>query len=265
MAYRFSLAFLTTAELPIVENIKVAAEAGYDHVGLRLLPAAADGPYPLLTDTLLLKEVKAAMADTGISVADIEIVRLGENFQLENHKQFLEKGAELGAKNILVAGDDNNIERMIQNYGKFCELALQYNMTADLEFMPWTAIPDLATALKIAQATNFNNVGILVDAIHLERSTSTFEEVAALNNKYINYAQICDVANIKNPTNEQMIFAAREARLNPGEGDIDFTKLISALPKDIVLSIEVPNLQRAKTVPALQRAKDALVATKSFI
>lgn len=265
MAYRFSLAFLTTAELQIVENIKVAAEAGYDHVGLRLLPAAADGPYPLLTDTLLLKEVKAAMADTGISVADIEIVRIGKNFQLEKYKQFLEKGAELGAKNILVAGDDNNIERMTQNYGKFCELAWQYNMTADLEFMPWTAIPNLATALKIAQATNSNNVGILVDAIHLERSTSTFEEVEALNKNYINYAQICDVSYLKNPTTEQMIFAAREARLSPGEGDINLTKLFSVLPKDIVLSIEIPNLQKAKTVSALQRVKEALIATKNFI
>lgn len=265
MAYRFSLAFLTTSEISIIEAIKVAAEAGYAHIGIRLLPAATDGPYPILTDHNLLKDVKAVMSETGVSVADIEIVRIGENFHLENFKQFLEQGAELGAKNILVAGDDGNLSRLTQNYGHFCEMAAQYNMTADLEFMPWTKVPNLSTALKVIEATNLSNAAVLIDAIHLERSDSTLEQVRNVAPRFINYAQICDVPFIENPTAEQMIFAAREERLNPGEGDIDFTALLDALPKDIVLSIEIPNLQKAKTIPALKRAQDALLETKKYI
>ena len=41
MGHRYSLAFLTIFDLGPVEAVRVAAETGYDLVGLRLLPAAA--------------------------------------------------------------------------------------------------------------------------------------------------------------------------------------------------------------------------------
>ncbi|MGX1319352.1 hypothetical protein AB7M17_002805 [Bradyrhizobium sp. USDA 377] len=44
----FSLAALTALELTPPQSIEVAARCGYDHVGLRLLPATPGGvAYPL--------------------------------------------------------------------------------------------------------------------------------------------------------------------------------------------------------------------------
>lgn len=262
MAYRFSLAYLTTLEVSPPEAVSVAAKAGYDHLGLRLLPASNEGPYPLLTDNALLKETKAVMKDTGVTLADIEIIRLGPDFQAEATKPFLERGAELGAKNVLVAGDDPDANRCIENFAAFCSLAAQFNMTADLEFMPWTMVPDLTAAKRIVEAADCANGGVLIDAIHYQRSDTTLEQIASLNPKRINYVQLCDAPAIENPTDEQLIFTAREERLYPGEGDIDFAAFLNILPSDIVLSLETPHLERTKSRPALQRAQEAMAAAK---
>ena len=63
MGHRYSLAFLTVFDLGPVEAIRVAAETGYDLIGLRFLPAAPTEPaYPILTDDAVLAEVAAALA-----------------------------------------------------------------------------------------------------------------------------------------------------------------------------------------------------------
>lgn len=78
MPHPLSLAFLTLPDTPPVQVIAAAARAGFAAVGLRMLPAAThgEGPYPLLSDKRLLTETQAALRDTGLFVADVEIVRL---------------------------------------------------------------------------------------------------------------------------------------------------------------------------------------------
>ena len=53
----FSLAALTVLELAPPALIDVAAACGYDHVGIRLLPATPGGiAYPLMDDEAGLKK-----------------------------------------------------------------------------------------------------------------------------------------------------------------------------------------------------------------
>ena len=76
--------------------MKVAAETGYDLVGLRLLPAAASGEadYPIMTDDRLLAEAAAAVRDSGIGVADVEIVRLKAETDVAGFAGFFARGAD---------------------------------------------------------------------------------------------------------------------------------------------------------------------------
>ncbi|MGR3377862.1 sugar phosphate isomerase/epimerase family protein [Salipiger abyssi] len=265
MGYRYSLAFLTVAELAPPEAVRVAAEAGFDFVGLRLLPAGADGPYPIMTDKALLEETRRAVRETGVGVADVEIIRITPDFRPEETVAFLERGAELGARNILTAGYDPDMSRMTDSYGAFCELAHQHGMTADLEFMPWTDIPDVAAAAAQVRAVDHPAAGVLVDALHVQRSATTFEEIAALDPAWIHYAQLCDAPARYDPSPEALIATARGNRLMPGDGDFDFTSLLAALPKDIVLSVEVAQPHRAGETPALQRAIEAMEKTRAVI
>lgn len=264
MAYRYSLAFLTVAELAPPQAVRVAAEAGFDLVGLRLLPAGTDGPYPLLTDRALLDETRQAMRETGVRVADVEIVKITPEFRPEDTLPFLERGAELGARNILTAGYDPDRARMIDSYGRFCELARQHGMTADLEFMPWTDIPNAAAAAEVVRAVAHPAAGVLVDALHVQRSDSPMAALAALDPAWIHYAQLCDGPGVYDASPEGLIATARGHRLMPGDGDFDCAGMLAALPKDIVLSIEVAQTDRIGKVPALSRAREAMEKTRAI-
>ncbi len=175
----FSLAALTVLDLAPPALIDVAAACGYDDVGLRLLPAMAGGiAYPLMDDEAALKETLARLDATGITVADLEVVAFRPETEIAAFAAFFETGARLGAKHILVAGYDPDLDRFTDRYAQFCEAAAPYGLTADLEFMPWTYVPDLATASRIVAQAGQANAGILVDALHFDRSNSSTVELA---------------------------------------------------------------------------------------
>ena len=265
MSREYSLSFLTVADVSPVEAVKIAAKCGYAAVGLRLLPAAPnEANYPILTDASLIKETQTALNDTGVKVADVEIVRITPDFAPEKYAQFLDVAAQLGAKHILVAGNDPEQARLIQNFAQFCELSKQFGLSCDLEFMPWTNVKNLAQAEHIVHQSGQDNAAILIDALHFDRSGSTLEQVKALDPTRLNYVQLCDGLAEYDPSDEGLIQIARSNRLVPGQGELDLVGLIRALPKGITLAAEVPNLVLAKR-SALERAEINLQAMKQLV
>ena len=88
MSNQYSLAYLTTKELSPDEAVLVAAETGYDMVGFRLLPAGTEAPFPILTDKSLQQRTRSIMMETGVTLADIEIVRINDTFDFTRFDQF---------------------------------------------------------------------------------------------------------------------------------------------------------------------------------
>ena len=265
MSYQFSLAFLTVFDATPSEAIQIAAETGYSHVGLRLLPSGSEGLFPLMTNDHVFKETLAALQDTGVQVADIEIVRLGEQFQVSDTLAFLERGARLGAKNVLVAGDDPDEGRLTASFAAFCEAAQSFGLTADLEFMPWTQVPDIAKANRIVNSANQNNGGVLIDALHYHRAQMTVDDVAMIAPKHIHYVQFCDALATYDNSTDGLIHIARQARFDPGEGEIDLVSLFRAIPQHAMLSIEVPNFEKAKLLTPKERAAQAIAGMKNVM
>src|SRR4029079_17244883 len=166
----FSLAALTVLELAPPALIEVAAVCGYQQVGLRLLPAMQGGiAYPLMEDDAGLKETLARPDATGITVGDLEVVALRPETEMAAFSAFFETGARLGARHVLVAAYDPDLDRFSDRYAAFCVAAAAYGLTADLEFMPWTYVPDFSTASSIVAQAGQPNAGVLVDALHFDR------------------------------------------------------------------------------------------------
>lgn len=260
-----SLAFLTTFDVGPVEAIRIAAATGYQSVGLRILPAAAEGDYPLLTDNRLLGEARAALADTGISVGDVEIIRLKPENDWDLFARFCERCEALGARHVLVAGDDTESERLTASFARFCDMAAPHGLTADLEFMPWTGIPDLTAALSVVEAAGRSNGGVLVDALHFDRSETTLEQIAALPHNRVNYVQLCDGVVPYDPSHEGLIRIARGERLFPGQGGIDLVGFVRAIPDGVPISVEIPHKALAEKVDALGRAAMAHAAANAIL
>jgi len=267
MAQRlYSLAYLTTAPMAPPEALGLASKLGYQAIGVRLAPGSPGGDFsPLIEDAAMLRETIARMADTGTSIFDVEIARLKTDFRVEQFLAFLETAGKLGARAILVAGDDPDPARLTQSYARFCEAAATFGLTADLEFMPWTAVPDARTALRIVTGADRPNGRILVDALHAARSKTTLADLAAIPRSRLSYAQLCDAPAEIPDTVDGLIHTARSARLLPGEGGIDLAGIMRQLPEDLPLSLEIPNAELLPKLGAEQWSRDALTAAKRVV
>jgi len=261
MTRKLSPSFLTCLGAEPEEAVRAAAVAGYDYVGFRLLPAAPGGiSFPLMDNPARVRSLSTLMADNGIGAFDIEMIRLSADFDPEPFLPFLDCAARLGARSILVAGDDAHEARLTTSFARLCEAANGFGRFIDLEFMPQSELRDLAASLRVLRAANQPNQGVIVDALHVSRSRTRVDEITAVPREWLHYAQICDAPAEIPESREALNYAARHERLLPGDGALDLVAMFRALPADLPIAIEVPNdRQSAGLSPAVwaERAKQA--------
>lgn len=262
-----SLAALTVLELSPPEMVEVAARASYSHVGLRLVPATVEEyHFPLVGDPGLRRQTQQRLRDTGIGVLDVEILRLKPDTVVADFDSVLAVGAEFGASELLVAGNDADEARLTDNFAALCDLAKPYGLHPHLEFMSWTAARNLEQAARIVAAAGRENGGVLVDAFHFDRSASRLEDLPSVPAARLRYAQLCDVAGPRPADMAEILRQARNERRFPGDGDCDLLGLLRALPAGIALSLEVPTRHLLEQgVSALQRAQMALDKTRAVL
>jgi sugar phosphate isomerase/epimerase len=198
-------------------------------------------------------------------VFDVEIARLAAEFKPDQFASFLETAAVLKARAILVAGDDPDESRLTDSFAEFCRAAAPYGLTADLEFMPWTAVKNAKAALRIVNNAGEANGRVLVDALHVARSATTLDDIASLPRHLLSYAQLCDAPAGIPATDKELIHTARCARLLPGDGGIDLHGLVRALPDDLPLSLEIPNDEWLPRLGAEEWGRRALVAARRIV
>lgn len=237
----FSLAHLTAVVLAPPDLIHVAARTGYQSVGLRLIAVTPDSPgYPLMDDPAALRATKAAIADTGVGVQDIEFVRVTPELDVAALEPFVAAGAELGARYVLTAPYDPDHRRLSDTLGAIDALSEGYGMRAVLEFFPWTNVPDLKTAAEVVQATGRDSVGILLDTLHYTRGPSAPEQFQGIAPNRFPFVHVCDAPAGTSWTREQLFHAGRVERLPPGEGGIDVQAILRHLPPGVPVGLEVP-------------------------
>lgn len=266
MQPEYSLAHLTVLGLSPPLMVAAAAKAGYSHVGLRLNAVTADEPrYPLHRDRALLLETKRALADTGVRVLDVELIRLTPDFDIHEHDALLDVSAELGARHLIAQGADTNLERVIEHFAQLCDAAAKRNLTADIEFVTWTETADLARAAAIVRGAARDNGGLLIDTLHFSRSNEDVAELAKLPRSWFHYVQVCDAPAEPPRTLDGLIYAARNDRMLPGAGGLDLQGILSALPGGIPYSLEIPNTALAKKVGLEECARLALESAEKYL
>ncbi len=261
-----ALAALTVLELTPPQMVDCAAQAGYSHVGLRLIPATPTEPhYATIGDTPLMREVTARLAATGIEVLDVEILRLKPDTDVRDYLPVLETAARVGARNALIAGNDPIEARLVDRFGALCDLAAPFGIALSIEPMPWTDCRDFAQGARIVRAVNRANAGLLVDPIHFDRGDSHATEIDRVPPAWLRYAQLCDAPAARPTDTETLLLQARAERLLPGDGGLNLAGILRALPGTTPLSLEIPMATLAQTVAAPERARRALAATRALL
>ncbi|WP_347312807.1 sugar phosphate isomerase/epimerase family protein [Defluviimonas sp. SAOS-178_SWC] len=255
MTHGLSVAHLTAITLPPADLIEAAGAAGFDGVGLRLVRVTETTPgYPLMEDRAALRAALAAMRATGVAVRDIEFVKITPETDLAALEPLLDVGAELGAGQLITAPYDPDHARLAAKLGALSERARSRGIDIVLEFFPWTSVPDLTTCWNVVQEAG-PAVGILADALHFDRSNSSCSLLAALPSGRLPFAHLCDAPRLSSYDTDELLRTAREARLPPGEGEIDLGSFLDGLHPDTDLALEVPTgrvLDREDAVDVLR-------------
>jgi len=262
---KYSLAQLTVLHASPPELVRIAAVAGYDYVGLRLLEVTGGDSWPLVSDPLLLRQTRDAMSSTGVGVLDVELARLTPEFDAASLRPTLDVAGELGVRHILTQAHDDDWARLVHNFGNLCDLLASYGLTADLEFLTWTKMRGVNEAILLLRSANRPNAGLTVDTLHFYRSGCRIEDLSTVPPELLHFVQISD-APAEGPSSvEGLIFAAREDRLDPGAGELDIAAILRVLPEDVAVAVEIPNSRLAGEFTDEERARRALVATKTLV
>ncbi|MBI5090039.1 MAG: sugar phosphate isomerase/epimerase [Actinobacteria bacterium] len=225
-----SLASATAPAATRVEQIRNAAAAGFDGVGLRV---DLDPPSPAE-----LGEVAMALADTGLVLLDIEVVRIGTHDESAT-RAVIDAVMTLRPRHLLAVSDLADEPAAVELLGRLAAAVRPVGTTVVVEFMVFTQLATITDAMRVVEATGDETIGVLVDPLHLQRSGSAPSALDGIDRSRLPYLQLCD-APLTAPAGgiESLIDEARHARLLPGAGELPLTELLRRVPA-VPLSVEV--------------------------
>jgi sugar phosphate isomerase/epimerase len=268
---QLSLANLTVGRVPQQELIRAAAAAGFGKVGLLIMTATAQPlQHELLGQPQVVREVKAALRDTGTRVFDIEAFVLSPQTDLERFKPALELGAELGATHISSIGTELaegatflSPAQRVDLFGRLCDEAMQFGLTVGVEFMLYRDIRTYRDALQLVESAGRRNAGLILDVLHFVRGGGTAADLSTVPAERIAYAQLCDCVAASLPVHE-LPAEARTSRLHLGDGVAPLQALLDVLPASLQLVVETPVLDEAGWTTAQRAEAAATHATQFF-
>ena len=265
MTLQYSLAHLTVLGCPPPEMTYIAARAGYDYVSIRPIYMGLPGEpnYALADNPEMLKQTKRALAETGVKLHDIELARIYDDMRPTKYLPAMEVAAELGAKAVLSSIWTEKCDYAIEKFGEICDIAKQFNLTVDLEYVPIAGVKNLASAVDVLRTAKRDNAGLMIDVHHFHRALDKPEDLDALPREWFHFAHLCDAQGSIPSERAEMIRILREERLYVGEGGIDVAGILNRLPK-MVYSIELPNLARAKELGYAEHAFRCLESAKAY-
>lgn len=263
-----ALHHFTLCDVSPLALVSIAAELDCSAVCL-FVESPAGFAFPLVTPAMRA-ELRQRLRCAGVSVSNFEFFSLTEAVQLDSFRPALALGADLGARLAVTHIHDTHVARAADCLGRFTELADEYGLRLGLEFMVLTSgCTSLGAAAGFVERVGRTSLGIGIDALHLQRSGGSPDQVAALSPGLIAYAQLCDGPELTEgiDTLEPARYAAEAFdRLPPGQGTFPLVELIRTLPSGIPLDVEVPMATLVgQGIAAGQRARLAVASARQVL
>ena len=115
-------------------------------------------------------------------------------------------------------------DRAAEAFASICDVAAAHDLRVQLEFMPFSGIPDLQSAWDIVRQAGRENGGLVLDSWHYFRSRPDHELLASLPPQTVFTVQLSDGPAIAEP---DLWAAAAQARRLPGSGDFDLATMLA--------------------------------------
>ena len=209
-------------EVGFEDRVRAAAAAGYDGIGLRAENYWDAG----LDDDAIL-----AIAERyGVRILEVEYLtawgRPGDRDEAQQRKEHtvFHMARAFGVRH-LNAGllEQLPLDVMTEAFAALCDRAGP-DLTVALEFMPYSGVPDLATAWRIVEAAP--DAALIIDNWHWARAGQQPADLDRVPAERIVSVQLCDVrAEPMEPLRAESL----GHRLPPGQGYGDTVGLLRAL------------------------------------
>lgn len=243
------LSFHSLPPVPIEDRVAAARAGGFDRIGLSCRRTGA-----WLAAGHDLRELRDLLAAHGVAAAELEalsVLRAGP----DPHEDvaFLLADA-LGAGYVQVIGPyEGSFDDAVARFGAFCDRAGEHGLVVGLEFLPWTNVPDAATAARIVTRAGRPNGGVCVDLWHLHRSGWVRADLDPLW-PAVRGLQLNDGPRVADEP-DLLADCLRNRRL-PGDGEFDVAAAVVEAARrvaDLRLSVEVI-AERNRHRPAVEVA-----------
>lgn len=212
-------------------------------------------------------EVRDRAADAGLAILDIEVIWLKPGPDDPAHFAAIDAGAAIGARHVLIVSSEDDDARAADKLNRLGHHAAAAGLRASLEFAAFTTVGSIASATALLDAADCDNLGLLIDPLHLARTGGSPADLAAIDPQRFPYAQFCDAPASGPPPSDvpEIIREALDLRLMPGDGALPLDALLAQLPPATPLSVELRSaaLRDRHSDPA-DRARALFAATQRW-
>ena len=224
------------AQVEFAQRVRAAAEAGFAGVGLR-----AENYWACDLDD---EEMCATAQRHGVGILEVEYLtgwgrpEDRDAAQREKERTVAHMARTFGVRHVNAGLLEHLPPEQIRDaFARLCA-RVGDDLTVGLEFMPYSGVPDLATAWQVIEGVP--NAGLIVDGWHWARAHQTPADLAPIPPERIVSVQLCDVrAEPMSPLRAESL----GHRLPPGRGCGDTVGLVRALAEHgvepLVTAVEV--------------------------
>jgi sugar phosphate isomerase/epimerase len=222
-------------------------------------------------------DMRAMLDDHGVVIAELDFLRdwSAEPDQTERveHARALEDAAwamadAFGARVVNVGEPAepetfSSLHIVIERFAALCDRAAAHDLLVAIEFLPWTGIPDVATAAAIVRGSERPNAGINADSWHYYRGTpdeSTLRGIA--DRVFIQQVDDADATPVGTLMEDTWLH-----RRYPGEGTFDiggFVRLLDDAGAPAPVSVEICSTEHF-ALPVDEAARRAYDTTKRVV
>jgi sugar phosphate isomerase/epimerase len=221
------------------DRVQAAAAGGFSGLSLwgrDYRVARAEG----LTD----HDIRSLLADHGLSVGELDPawwwppgaadVRIPPELDQEQIFTFTEPelfavADAVGARSLNavdIFGGQWTLDDAAGAFAALCDRAAEHGLLVHLEFLPWSRIPDLASAWQVVRTAGRPNGGLMLDAWHYFRGRPDPALLRTIPGGSILGVQLCDAPATPEA---DALHATLHERLLPGDGELGLAALLRDL------------------------------------
>ena len=245
---RLGIEQISVFGLPPVDYVNLVADLGCSNMGIALYPFGINPhgypPFSLKDDAQLRKDTIAALHDRNVTISIGEGFGVKPDADVRDQASEMDVMAELGAQRLNSFSMDPDLGRSFDQLAMLAEMTAERGMKLAIEFAPVMSIADLPTAAAAVRHVGRPDFQICLDTMHFARTGSKPADLADYEPELFGYVQLCDVPLTAH--NPDYMTEAMTARMVPGEGELPLRDILAALPRDLVVSVEVPRLAEAQ-------------------